>query len=395
MADERIVIVGAGPSGLATARAYREHGGSGSVTLVGEELLLPYRRPPLTKDFLRGELDAGELPLEQVPWFTANDVRPLLGTRAVAIDPDRGAVSLEDGEELEAEAIVLASGSEPVRPQLPGFEDGSIMTMRTLPDSLALAERAREGDTVSVIGSGFIGCEIAASLAMRGASVTLIGEETLPQRGRLGEEVAKRLAAWLIQDGVRLLGGVAVSAIDHGRTVVLEDVRRIDGSCVVLGMGARPRGQLARDAGLPMHADAVLVDGSMRACADAGSGSGSGRVLAVGDVAHALNLSAGRHLRVEHWGDALAHGEIAGRTLAGVEAAWEEVPGFWSTIGRRTLKYAAWGDGYEECRVEDRADGGFSAWYERGGVCVGVLTHACDRDYERGRELIRRGASVR
>ncbi len=118
------------------------------------------------------------------------------------------------------------------------------------------------------------------------------------------------------------------------------------------------------------------------------------RLLAVGDVAFAHNASAGRRLRVEHWGDALAHGEVAGKALAGRAAAWEEVPGFWSTIGERTLKHAAWGDGYDASELVEHADGAFTVWYSRAGTLVGVLTHDCDRDYERGRELIRRGAAA-
>jgi NADPH-dependent 2,4-dienoyl-CoA reductase/sulfur reductase-like enzyme len=153
-------------------------------------------------------------------------------------------------------------------------------------------------------------------------------------------------------------------------------------------MGASPRVELARAAGLPLRDGAVLVDETLR------SPGGKATVLAVGDVASALNVSAGRHLRVEHWGDALEQGALAGRTLARGEGHWDGVPGFWSTIGKRTLKYAAWGDGYEQARFIAHRDGGFTAWYSRDGVAVGVLTHECDADYERGIELIRKGAAA-
>jgi NADPH-dependent 2,4-dienoyl-CoA reductase/sulfur reductase-like enzyme len=116
-------------------------------------------------------------------------------------------------------------------------------------------------------------------------------------------------------------------------------------------------------------------------------------VLAAGDVCSAENACAGRRLRVEHWGDALKQGEIAGCNAAGENVTWDEVPGFWSTIGNRTLKYAAWGDGYDQSRVETHPDGGFTAWYGRDRRVVGVLTHEADRDYERGQKLIREGAS--
>jgi NADPH-dependent 2,4-dienoyl-CoA reductase/sulfur reductase-like enzyme len=115
-------------------------------------------------------------------------------------------------------------------------------------------------------------------------------------------------------------------------------------------------------------------------------------VLAAGDVCKAYNLTAARALRVEHWGDALAQGTIAGATAAGADAGWDSVPGFWSTIGTRTLKYAAWGDGYEQTHVERHDDGAFTVWYGRAQTIVGVLAHDADRDYERGSELIAQGA---
>ena len=384
MAAERIVIVGAGPAGFATARAYREHGGEGSVTLLGEEPLLPYERPHLTKDFLRGELDAVELPIEQEEWFHSHDVQLRLGVRATAIDPRGETVTVAGDAPLRADAIVLATGSEPMRGDVPGIDDPLVMTMRALPDSIAVSARAHAGEPALVIGTGFIGCEIAASLAMRGAQVTLIGQESLPQIERLGEDVAGHIAGWLKELGVELIGDATVSAVDDGQVVELEGGSRLRGSCIVLGMGVRPRGRLAEAAGLRMSGGAVIVDEAMRSLGS------HGILLAVGDVACAHNAGAGRHLRVEHWGDALEHGEVAGRTLAGQDGRWESVPGFWSTIGTRTMKYAAWGDGYEESRLVSHPDGGFTVWYSRGSVAVGVLTYDCDEDYERGSELIRR-----
>ncbi len=385
MGAEGIVIVGAGPGGLATARSYREHGGDGRVTLIGEEPMLPYERPPLTKEFMRGELEETELLLEQRSWFESNDVQLRQGASVRAIDPQQRRVFVEGGGVLEASAIVLATGSEPLRPSLPGFDHPSVLTMRMLSDSRAIAACADSADVAIVIGTGFIGCEIAASLTARGARVKLIGQEALPQEARLGPEAGRHIAGWLAELGVELIAQAEVSAVHDARTVELTDGRRIEGSCVVLGMGARPRAALAEAAGLQLRDGAVVVDETLQApgC--------EGVVLAVGDVAHALNTSAGRSLRVEHWGEALSHGALAGRRLACEEGEWDSVPGFWSTIGKRTLKYAAWGDGYEQARTVEHANGGFTVWYSSGGAAVGVLTHECDADYERGRELIAAG----
>jgi 3-phenylpropionate/trans-cinnamate dioxygenase ferredoxin reductase subunit len=380
----RIVIVGAGPAGLATARAYREHGGIGEVTLLGDEILVPYRRPPLTKEFLRGELDASELPLQSEDWFDEHDIRLRLGATATAIDPKTGIVNVGDAT-LHADAIVVATGAEPIRPDLPGLDDPRVHTMRGRADSERLAAQVQPDTHALVLGTGFIGCELAASLALRGAHVTLVGQELAPQQQRLGADVAARIAQWLTDLGVRLNMGVEVCAVHDGRIVQLKDGKRIEAETVVLGMGVRPRIGLAEQAGLTIVEGAIPTDSQMRA---------GERVLAVGDVAYAHNRGAGRRLRVEHWGDALGQGEIAGRVLAGVDAHWQDVPGFWSSIGQHTIKYAAWGDGHDAGRLEEHLGGAFTVWYSHRGKLVGVLTHDRDQDYERGSEMIAAGDSA-
>jgi 3-phenylpropionate/trans-cinnamate dioxygenase ferredoxin reductase subunit len=385
MGSRRIVIVGAGPAGLATARAYREHGGPGEVLLLGNEQMPPYERPPLTKDFLRGELDATELPIEDDRWFTAHDIELKLGQKVSAIDAANGSVMFA-GEELAADSIVLATGSEPARPELPGMADPRITTMRTRDDSERIRALARPGVRVLVLGTGFIGCELAASLAMIGARVTLVGQERLPQVERLGEGAARRIASWLEELDVRLVLGAAVSSIEHGRELRLEGGSRLEAEHVVLALGVSPRAELAERAGLAVSDGAIVADAQMRV------EGGDGRVFAVGDVAFAENTTAGRRLRVEHWGDALGQGEVAGSVLAGEDSSWTSVPGFWSTIGRHTLKYAAWGDGYEQERFVEHPGGGFAVWYlDRSGAAVGVLSYERDGDYELGRQLTAHG----
>jgi 3-phenylpropionate/trans-cinnamate dioxygenase ferredoxin reductase subunit len=384
--DERLVIVGAGPAGLATARAYREGGGRGRVTMLTPEPYAPYRRPPLTKEYLRGEASREDLPIESGGWYEEKGVELRLLTSVGAIDRQRQIVITDEGEELSYDACVLATGSEPVRPPVPGGDDPEILTMRTVENSTRLQDRVGEGDRAVVVGSGFIGCEAAASLSMRGAAVILVSHEQSPQRRRLGDAVGERIEGWLRDFGVDLRLGVKIEGVerkDGGLAVNLDDGDTLDTGTVLFATGVRPRIRLAAEAGLAVD-HGIITDSSMRTSAPG--------IYAVGDIAQAYNESAGRHLSVEHWGDALEHGRIAGTVIAGSEAAWSMPPGFWSTIGYKTLKYWAWGDGWDELAFEDKGEA-FTVWYGKEGKLVGVLSHGSDEDYEGGRWPIERGES--
>jgi NADPH-dependent 2,4-dienoyl-CoA reductase/sulfur reductase-like enzyme len=221
---------------------------------------------------------------------------------------------------------------------------------------------------------------------MRGLEVTIVSSERLPQAARLGVDAGERIAAWLREAGVRLLLGVEVEAIEEGRRVRVRGRGELPADIVLVATGVAPNGELAAQIGVQLHDGAVPVDSSMR--------SANPFLSAAGDVAWAENRRAGRRLRVEHWGDALAQGEVAGRALAGEHAEWNEVPGFWSTIGSHTLKHAAWGESFDEARLVEHDNGAFTIWYTQAGVTVGVLTHERDEDYKHGRELIARAESA-
>ena len=235
-----LVIVGGGAAGLAAARGYRDAGGDGEVVMLAGEPRPPYRRPPLTKEYLRGELDAAELPLEAPEWFAQNRVRIETGTWAVKLDPGARTVTTEEQGELSYDRCVLATGARPKRPGLPGADDPAVHTVRRVEDSDCLRQFG-PGDWVVVVGSGFIGCEAAASLAMRGVEVELVTDERQPQAARLGDEVGARIAGWLTEDGVTLRLGRPVAEIEPGgRALSLEGGQRIEASAVVLALGISP-----------------------------------------------------------------------------------------------------------------------------------------------------------
>jgi 3-phenylpropionate/trans-cinnamate dioxygenase ferredoxin reductase component len=380
------VIVGAGPAGLATARAYREGGGRGQVTMLTPEPYAPYNRPPLTKGYLRGEASREELPIESDDWYEENGVELRLFTNASAIDRERRIVVADEGEELAYDICVLATGSEPVRPPVPGGNDPEILTMRTIENSTRLQDRVGEEGQAVVVGSGFIGCEAAASLSLRGAEVTLISRDASPQGRRLGHEVGERIEGWLRDYNVDLRLSARIEGIertDRGHAVSLGDGVTVETGTVLFATGVAPRIRLASEAGLEVD-HGIITDSSMRTSAPG--------IFAVGDIAQAYNEAAGRHLSVEHWGDAQEHGRIAGTVISGGEAVWSMAPGFWSTIGDKTLKYWAWGDGWDEEVFESEGEA-FTVWYGKDGVLVGILSHGKDEDYEQGRGRIEGGES--
>jgi 3-phenylpropionate/trans-cinnamate dioxygenase ferredoxin reductase subunit len=361
-------------------------GGSGAVAIVADEGRMPYNRPALTKELLQGVSDEQDLPIEDEAWLHDQQVSLIAG-RAVEIDAERREVRLSGGRTLRYRSCVIATGAEPSRLPIPGADDPAVRVVRSLDNVRELQARLAPHDPVVVIGSGFIGCEIAASLTLRGHPVSLISNAPAPNVQRLGEHAGALIAGWLDDLGVTTVFGAAVARIERspqGLTVPA-GADELRAGVVVMATGVAPRGELAAACGLELHDGAVPVDAAMRTAVDG--------LLACGDVAFARNAAAGRALRVEHWGDALGQGAVAGQTAAGVSAAWHEVPGFWSTIGQHTLKYAAWGDGYDVLSGDGPADGGgFTFWYGRQDRIVGVLTHEQDDSYERGRELISRGA---
>jgi 3-phenylpropionate/trans-cinnamate dioxygenase ferredoxin reductase component len=383
--DFSLVIVGGGPAGFSTARSYREAGGTGAVAIVSGEGRMPYQRPPLTKELLRGESGEEELPLAQESWLREQQVT-LISGHAMSIDPAARRLALAGGRRLSYASGVIATGAEPKRLPVPGADDPAVRVVRTIVDVRELLARLAQPDPLVVIGSGFIGCEIAASLRLRGHPVTLVSDEPAPNAVRLGE-AAGELRSWLQEAGVELLLGTEVEGIEAGADTVevVAGAGRARGRLVIMATGVAPRSELAANAGVELADGAIPVDAGMRTAVPG--------LLAAGDVAKAYNEAAGRPLRVEHWGDALGQGEVAGRTAAGAPAEWSDVPGFWSTIGRRTLKYAAWGDGFDRQHLDRRPDGGFTAWYGKDGRLAGVLAHQADEDYERGQERIGQGTS--
>jgi len=381
VSEDGLIVVGSGPAGVAAAESFREHNTSGRVRILTTDRDLPYARPPLSKEYLRGQTD--DVGLHPQWWFDHKTIELVHNTTVDGLDLAERSVRAGD-RRFRYDALILACGAAPVAPPMPGGARARVL--RSLADAAALREAAKDASTAVVIGAGFIGCEAAASLALRGMSVTLVAPETLPQEARLGSAAAERLRELVIQAGARYVGGVAVEEInDVG--LRLDNGVTIDCDLILAATGVTPQHRLAADAGLDVRDSRIVVDTHM-------STSTKG-VYAAGDVALARHAAAGRHLAIEHWQDATDQGAIAGTSAAGKRATWDGVPGFWSTIGEATIKYHAWGDGYQRSRMLSHPEG-FTVWYEADDAVVGVLTHNADHDSDLGQRLIaeRRPAPV-
>jgi 3-phenylpropionate/trans-cinnamate dioxygenase ferredoxin reductase component len=371
--EPAIVVVGSGPAGVSAAEAFRRQHAEPAVRILTADPALPYIRPPLSKEFLRGDTD--DVGLHPAEWYDERNIE-LVHVRVDGIDIG-GRFVTAGGQRHPYRALILASGSAPTPLPVPGGEHA--YQLRSLADAERLRSAKDNADSAVVIGAGFIGCEAAASLAMRGVSVTLVAPSASPQEKRLGREAGERLRGLVTATGARYVGGVSVEALSEG-AVRLDNGVTIDCDFVLAATGVHPQIDLAEAAGLEVEESRVVVGADMRASAP--------DVFAAGDVALAFNPTAGRRIAIEHWQDADDQGAIAGDVAAGVESEWDGVPGFWTTIGDATVKYHAWGDGYDRVRLLDH-DEGFTAWYERDGATVGVLTCNADDDYDLGESLIK------
>jgi 3-phenylpropionate/trans-cinnamate dioxygenase ferredoxin reductase subunit len=371
-----LIVVGSGPAGVSAAEAFRQHNPDDTVRILTADPALPYARPPLSKEFLRGDAEVADAELHPAQWF---DERAIVlvrtgGVEAIDVTDQR---VMADGKSYPYRWLVLACGANPSPFPVPGGDKA--LQLRSLADAKLLREAAAKADSAVVIGAGFIGCEAAASLAMRGVATTLVAPDPVPQAKRLGEDAGERITRLLSEAGARYAGSASVSGLDDG-AVHLNNGVTIDCDLILAATGIQPQSALAAAAGIKTSDGRIVVDSQMQTSAE--------NIYAAGDVALAHNTPAGRPLAVEHWQDAMDQGSIAGAGAAGQTGEWDGVPGFWTTIGEATLKYHAWGDGFERARLVEHNDG-FTVWYEADGAAVGVLTYNADEDYDRGEDLIR------
>jgi 3-phenylpropionate/trans-cinnamate dioxygenase ferredoxin reductase component len=346
--EDTFVIVGASLAGAKAAETLRAEGFGGRLLLVGSEDERPYERPPLSKDYLRGEADRETTFVHPGGFYAEHDIELRLGRTAVSLDTAGAELALDDGERLRYDRLLLTMGSEPRRLSIPGAELDGVMYLRSVADCDALRGRLDRGGAVVVIGAGWIGAEVAASARQRGLEVTVIEPLEVPLERVLGREVGAVYRDVHLDHGVQMLLGAGVEAFEG--TGMVERVRLGDGrvlECdfVVVGIGVQPRTGLAAEAGLTVD-NGILVDEHLRTSAPG--------VFAAGDVANARHPFYGEPIRVEHWANALHQGPAAARAMLGQADVYDRLPYFFSDQYDVGMEYAGFAREWD--RVVFRGD---------------------------------------
>ena len=330
------VIVGASLAGAKAAETLRAEGFAGRVVLIGTETRRPYERPPLSKGLLLGTADRDSPYVHDAQWYPDHDIDLRLGTTVTAVDRAAKQVRTADGEQIGYDKLLLTTGSSPRRPPIPGAGLGNVLYLRTFDDSDRLAAVLADGVRLTVIGSGWIGLEIAAAARSRGAAVTVVTPDSVPLQHVLGEQVAAIFADLHTAHGVEFRYGTHVTELRGDgdvAQVVLDDGTVLDTDYVLIAIGAAPNDGLAADAGLDV-ANGVLVDGRHR--------TSDPDIFAAGDLANVDHPLLHARVRVEHWENALASGPAAARAMLGAEAPWDHLPYFFTDQYDLGMEYAGW-----------------------------------------------------
>jgi 3-phenylpropionate/trans-cinnamate dioxygenase ferredoxin reductase component len=385
--SEPIVVIGAGLTAAKAVEQLRQDGHTGPVVVLGDEPHLPYERPPLSKGYLMGEATVADATVHDQGWYDDHDVDLRLGVTVTGID--RTARSVVTGErEQPFEQLLLATGAAPRRLAMADASGADVRYLRTLDDSTRLRESLQAGRRLAIIGGGWIGLEVAAAARTAGCEVTVLESLDLPLLRVLGPEVAERFAALHRGHGVDLRTGVSITGIHaDGTTAVLRlDAGEPVGSdLLVVGSGVAPRTALAEAAGLDVD-NGIVVDEHLRTSDPA--------ILAAGDVANAYHPRLGRHLRVEHWDNAIAQGQAAARTMLGGGTPYERLPYFFTDQYDLGMEYvgSVGPDGYDRVVLRGGPDGdAFTAFWLQGDQVLAGM-HANDWDaIDDVRRIVERG----
>ena len=379
-------VVGAGPAGGTAAATLRQEGFDGRIVLIGDDGLLPYERPPLSKEYLRGEHPLEDAFLRPPGWYEEHDIDVVPGALADRIDVDARVVELAGGRRVSFERALIATGARNRRIDAPGADLEGVLDLRRVADSDRIREAASGGARGLVVGMGFIGAEVAASLRQLGCDVTVVEVFRTAMFRVLGPELGRVLEEIHRDQGVVMHFGEAVERFEGGQrveAVVTASGRRLECDFAVVGVGVQPNAEIAVHAGLPAP-NGIAVGPTLETDAPG--------IFAAGDVALHDHPRFGT-IRVEHHDNALKMGQVAARNMLGAGQAFDDPHWFWSDQYDVNIQMAGVASSWDEVvirgKVEERS---FSAFFLRSGELLSVLSLNRPRDVRRAMPLIRAGA---
>lgn len=383
-----VVIVGAGHGGVQAVASLREEGYDGPLVLLGDENELPYHKPPLSKTFIK-DAEARPQPLRGETFYTGNAIDFRLGVKVERIDLGGRRLEVAGGGTVPFDRLVLATGSRPRLLPLPGSDLPGVLSLRSIGDARLIREGSAGIEQVVILGGGFIGLEIAATLTLGGRKVTvveaadrLLGRAVAPA---IGAHARQRLEAM----GVRILTGTTVTRLEgengHVAAAITSSGERLPAQMVIIGIGVVPNVELAEAAGLAIG-NGIRVDQQMRTSEPA--------VLALGDAASYRHWFTGADVRLESVQNATDQARLAARTILGHADAYSAVPWFWSDIGDMKLQMVGLTSGSEHnVVVGDAADNRFSIYHYGGGRLIGIESVNKPADHMLGRKMLGAGFS--
>lgn len=364
-APESVVIVGGGAAGLAAADMLRRDGYEGRVSLLSADDAPPCDRPNLSKDYLAGTAQEDWIALRAPGYYAEHDIDLALNARVSSLDLDLKRVMLENGSTVKFDALLIATGADPVRLPIAGAQDTRVHYLRTFADAQAIVAAAGGAKRVIVVGASFIGLEVAASLRARQIEVHIVAPDKTPLERVMGEQVGAFIRNVHEAHGVVFHLGLTLSRLD-GERATLSDGTVLAADFVVLGLGVRPAIALAEQAGLAIDRG-VSVDAYLETSAPG--------VFAAGDVARWPDVHTGEHIRVEHWVVAQRQGQVAAKNILGQRVRFDAVPFFWSQHYDLAINYVGHAQQWDDVEIEGSLDGGdCTVTYRRGARSLAVAT---------------------
>jgi 3-phenylpropionate/trans-cinnamate dioxygenase ferredoxin reductase component len=388
--EVEFLLVGGGMASAHCAAELRRRGADGEILLVGREPEPPYERPPLSKEYVRGESSRQDAYVHPREWYAENGVELLTAKNVMGLDSGERTAKLQGGEEVGFRKALVATGAMVNILRVEGAELDGIHYLRAFGNADAIREDAGRAEHVVMIGGSYIGCEVAASLTAKGTRCTIVTVEEVVLSRTFGEEVGRWFHELLASRGVEIFGGEELGGYEgDGRVgaVRTKGGREIECDAVVVGCGVRPDVMLAKRAGLEIG-DGIVCDARLETSVEG--------IFAAGDACSYESVVHGRRLRVEHWDVALQQGRHVGRAMLGDAEPYRTVPYFFSDLADwATLEYVGPHESHDEVVWRGDPDAGeFTAWYLDDGAVAGALTVGRPEDLIHARRLVETGADV-